>query len=122
MAQILIIDDDYDVRRAVRKVLEREGHDVIEALNGEEGAKLYGKFPVDLVITDILMPEKDGVEVLLELRSDHPDIKAIVISGEGQEFLPAAEEFGALRTLSKPFKPSKLIQVVREVLGEEEGR
>jgi len=120
MAQILIIDDDYSVRRALRTVLEKEGHDVVEAINGEEGARLFTKFPIDLVITDILMPEKDGVEVLLELRADHPNIKAIVISGEGQEFLPAAEEFGALRTLSKPFRPSKLITVVREVLGQEE--
>jgi|SaaInl7_200m_RNA_FD_contig_51_1357161_length_1123_multi_34_in_0_out_0_2 DNA-binding NtrC family response regulator len=119
MAQILVIDDDYSIRSAVRKVLEKEGHDVIEALNGEEGARMYTRFPVDLVITDILMPEKDGVEVLLELRADHPNIKAIVISGEGQEFLPAAEEFGALRTLSKPFRPSKLIQIVREVLEQE---
>ncbi len=120
MAHILIIDDDYSIRRALRTVLEKEGHDVVEAINGADGARLYTKFPIDLIITDILMPEKDGVEVLLELRADHPSIKAIVISGEGQEFLPAAEEFGALRTMSKPFKPSKLIQTVREVLGEDE--
>lgn len=118
MARILIIDDARDIRVALRKLLERVGYEVLEAANGMEASRLYNASPVDLVITDILMPEKDGVEILLELRKAHPGIKAIVISGEGQEFLPVAEDFGALRTFSKPFEPGEVLRTVKELVGE----
>ena len=118
MARILIIDDNRDIRLALRKLLELEGHEAKEAINGKEGALVYSTEPVDLVITDLLMPERDGVEVLLDLRKSHPDIKAIVISGEGQDFLSAVEDFGALRTVSKPFNATEVIQTIRQVLSE----
>ncbi|MDA0747084.1 MAG: response regulator [bacterium] len=116
MARILVIDDDYEIRLALRKLLELSGYEVIEAANGHDGARLYSRNPVDLIITDIFMPDKDGVEVLLELRTDYPDIKVIVISGEGRNFLPAAQDFGALRTFPKPFPSQELLQAVKELL------
>ena len=64
------------------------------------------------------MPEKDGVEVLLDLRANHPEMKAIVISGKGQEFLPAAEDFGALHTFSKPFDAKEVIATVSRILND----
>lgn len=64
------------------------------------------------------MPEKDGVEVFLDLRANHPEMKAIVISGKGQKFLPAAEDFGALHTFSKPFDAKEVIATVRRILND----
>ena len=119
MARILIIDDEHDIWVALRVTLEKAGHKVLEASNGQEGVKLYVQNPTDLVITDILMPEKDGVEILLELRADYPDVKIIAMSGGGHDFLPMAKEFGALRTLRKPFRRADLLQAVKEVLAEE---
>ena len=116
MARILVIDDDYEVRVSLRKMLEMAGHRVIEASNGEEGVRLYSQNPTDLIITDILMPEKDGVEALLELRTDFPDIKVIVISGEGKELLATASEFGALRVFEKPFRVQEILSAVKELL------
>ena len=118
MARILVIDDDYEIRLALKKLLERDGHEVLQASNGKEGARVYGTESLDLIITDLLMPEKDGVEVLLDLRTNHPETKAIVISGEGQEFLPAAEDFGALHTFSKPFNGKEVIATVRRILAD----
>ncbi len=119
MARILVIDADYEIRMLLRKMLEMAGHRVIEASNGEEGIRLYSQNPMDLIITDILMPEKDGVEALLELRTDFPDIKVIVISGKGKYLLPTASEFGALRVFEKPLKMQEILSTVKELLGED---
>ena len=116
MARIMVIDDNMETRMAVRRILERAGHQVIEATNGEEGARLFSQNPPDLLITDIAMPGKDGVETLLELRTDFPDIKVIVMSGRSRALLPAAEELGAVHTLSKPFTRSELLKMLEEVL------
>lgn len=117
MARILVIEDEHEVKEALRMMLEQEGHEVITASNGEEGIQIYARNPTDLIITDLLMPEKDGVETLLELRADFPDARIIAISGAEQEFLPRAKEFGAARTLSKPFRQKELIDAVNETLG-----
>lgn len=118
MARILIMDDDVNVRLALRKMLQRIGHTVEEAPNAAEGAKVYNESPPDLVITDLLMPERDGVEALLELHTRHPNIKTIVISGEAPEFLPIAEDLGAHCTIAKPFKSQDVIDAVTRLLSE----
>jgi CheY-like chemotaxis protein len=83
MARILLIDDDEPVRTTLRLTLEHFGHTVIEARDGTEGLALFQHANADLVITDIVMPEKDGLEVLRELRRMHPSVKIIAISGPG---------------------------------------
>ena len=119
MARILLIDDDNEIRVAVCAALEHAGHEVDLAGDGEEGIEYFVAMPHDLVITDINMPTKDGVESLLELKTDYPNLKVIVISGERDEFLEAATEFGADRAVKKPFLPSDLLKIIDEVLAEE---
>jgi CheY-like chemotaxis protein len=120
MARILIIEDDARTRRTIRRVLEGARHEVVEAPNGEVGMSLYRKQPADLVITDMIMPEVDGVATITILRQDYPDVKIIAISGGGDigldAYLHAAENLGALRTLPKPFGKSELLGAVQEVL------
>jgi len=117
-----VIDDEHNIRLALRKMLEGAGYEVTEASNGKEGTEQFAASPPDVVITDILMPEKDGVEVLLEFRRDHPEVKIIAISGRGHGFLPIAEEFGAFRSLAKPFRQPEVLDAVRAALQDEEGR
>jgi CheY-like chemotaxis protein len=118
MVRILVIDDDDDFRRMICTALERDGYVVEEARNGHEGSQCYRTAPVDLIITDILMPEQEGLETIQALRQEFPEIKIIAISGgEGRlNFLPLAKIFGAIQTLQKPFTLQQLRDVVREVL------
>jgi CheY-like chemotaxis protein len=81
MARILVIDDERIIRTIVKHALEEDGHEVIEAGDGEEGIQLYRKNPTDLVVTDIIMPRKEGIETIKELRRNYPDIKIIAMSG-----------------------------------------
>jgi DNA-binding NtrC family response regulator len=118
MVRILVIDDDDDFRSMLCTALEYVGYTVAEARNGQEGSQRQRMEPVDLVITDILMPEQEGLETIQALRQEFPGIKIIAISGGvGRlNFLPLARKFGALRTLQKPFTLQQLYDVVREVL------
>lgn len=120
MAKILIIDDEEQVRLYLRTILEPEGHEVVEAGNGKIGLQLYREEPADLIITDIFMPEKEGLETIMELRRDYPEVKIIVISGGGNranlDVLPMARRFGALRTLAKPFTRQDMLSAVRDAL------
>ncbi len=120
MARILIIDEEEQVRRYLRKILEAQGHEVVAASDGKLGIELCREEPTDLIITDIFMPEKEGLETIRELRRDYPDVKIIAISGGGRtgnlDFLPLAEKFGALRTLDKPFTRQEMLDAVQEVL------
>jgi len=84
MARILVIDDDIQILEMLGQTLEREGYEVVDALDGKEGMRLYREAPTDLVITDIVMPEKEGVETIMELKRDFPDVKIIAMSGGGQ--------------------------------------
>ena len=123
MARILLIEDDDKFRILVRKMLERAGYnDIAEAANGKIGLKLFRQNPFDLVITDIIMPDKDGIEMITELTRDYPRIKIIAMSGGGriapQGYLQMAKNLGAYRTLAKPFTHSKLIDAVQEFLNE----
>jgi CheY-like chemotaxis protein len=121
MARILVIDDDARTLRTIRRVLELARHEVVEARNGKVGISLYREKPADLVITDMIMPEVDGVETINKLRQDYPEVKIIAISGGGRTepgaYLRAAENLGAVLTLTKPFGKTELLRAVEEVLG-----
>ena len=121
MGRILVVEDDKAVRELLREILERAGHEVMEAINGQEAITQYKTHPADLIITNILMPEKEGLETIQELRRDDPDIKIIAISGGGRigpaDYLDIAKRFGAKRTFSKPFNRKDLLKAVDELLG-----
>ena len=117
MAQILVIDDGYENRVALRKISEKAGYAVLEASDGEEGIQLFREEQPDLIILDILMPGKEGIETIRELKREFPDVKIIAMSGNGTGYLDMAREFGAERTFSKPFKGEKMLKAVKELLG-----
>ena len=83
MATVLVIEDDQEVREFLVAVLSRAGHTVSDACNGRDGVTMFRENPVQVVITDIIMPEKDGIETILDLRREHPQLKVIAISGGG---------------------------------------
>ncbi|MBF0624840.1 MAG: response regulator [Magnetococcales bacterium] len=121
MARILIIDDDPGVRALLRAVLEGAGYQVAEESDGNRGVKRYRREGADLVITDMLMPEKDGIEVITELRHHNPQVKVVAISGGGRGLdavfnLDMAQEFGALHTIAKPFSPFQVLEAVDKLL------
>ena len=101
-------------------MLELEGHEVVDAPDGKLGLQLFREEGADLVITDIIMPEKAGLETIMELRKDYPGVKIIAISGGGaiepRVYLHYAKEAGAMRTLPKPFEREELLEGVRELL------
>jgi two-component system response regulator (stage 0 sporulation protein F) len=118
MASILVVDDHASIRTLLRSTLEADGHHVREAENGEVGFKLYRERPADLVITDIMMPGRDGMELTLALTQDFLDARVIAITGEtgDHNFLNVAKLFGARRILQKPFGVEDLRQAVRFTL------
>ena len=120
MARILIIDDNTSVLATYRIMLEREGYEVVIADDGNEGIRTFSEKPTDLVITDIIMPEKEGLETIMELRRNFPDVKIIAISGgaflEPKDYLELAKQFGAMRTLTKPIEQEELLETVQECL------
>ena len=122
MATILIIDDDKSILSFLKERLMYEGFNVLTAINGKEGMKLFNENQVDLVITDIIMPDIDGFETIIELKRICPDIKIIAMSGGGrgqpEYYLETAKSFGAQYTVEKPFKTSELLEAVYELLKE----
>ena len=120
MTRILLIDDDAQARDMLRQMLERVGYDVVEAPNGREGLQRYQTTAIDLIITDILMPEQDGLETIQELRRLAPEAKIIAMSGGGQsgllDLLPIAEKLGAQRILRKPLRRHEILDAVRQLL------
>jgi CheY-like chemotaxis protein len=120
MARILIIDDEPLVRYTLRQMLETEGHTVIEASNGVEGMALEGSAGIDLVISDIIMPDMEGIETIARFRAQRPDLPIIAISGGGRlrrdAPLAYAKELGATYTLPKPFGRDKVIRLVEACL------
>lgn len=123
MPRVLLIEDNEQVGALLGLFLEREGFAVTRAANGREGLDLFRGQGADLVITDIVMPEKDGLETILELRRRQPAVKIIAISGGGriggEVYVESARRLGAARTFVKPVDRVDLIQAVRELL---EGR
>ncbi|MEW6349019.1 MAG: response regulator [Thermodesulfobacteriota bacterium] len=122
MGRILVIDDDDQVRSMLRQTLEKDGHEVVEAPDGKAGLRLFQQSPPDLVITDIIMPEIGGIDTILALRAESPNLKIIAISGggpgrESEVCLDFAERIGALKTLEKPIRQQALLDAVAMALG-----
>jgi DNA-binding NtrC family response regulator len=120
MARILIIDDEAMIRDLLIKMLEREGYETMNASDGKEGIRLYRENPADLIITDLIMPEKEGIETIMELRRDYQDVKVIAMSGGGKidpgTYLQIAKTLGAIETLAKPFDLKEVLKTVQELL------
>jgi DNA-binding response OmpR family regulator len=121
MNRILLTDDDPSVRATIRMLLEEEGFEVLEACDGDEAVQVYRTRGADLVICDLFMPGKEGLQAIHELRREFPRVKIIAISGGGYsgsiDMLPVARRFGAAEILTKPFQGSKLVMAVRRLLG-----
>ena len=122
MARILLVDDEEIVRVLMREALESSGHEVTEAMNGNEGVAMQRAHPFDLIITDIVMPEKEGLEMIIELKKDFPVLKIIAVSGGGRvnnsNYLGFAKKFGAQKILTKPVTQEALLYAVNGCLAE----
>ena len=120
MAHILIIDDDVKFLKMFRQMLERAGYEVVTAPNGKVGTKLFREDPTELIITDIFMPEKEGIETIIELKREFPTVKIIAISGGGRKgnfkYLEAVEALGATCSFSKPFERQEMLEAIRKLV------
>ncbi len=124
MKKILIIDDDEQIRTLLTQMLVKEGFETRDAPDGRKGLELYRESRADIVITDILMPEREGLETIMELKKMDPEVKIIAISGGGminaEFYLQFAKEFGALRTIQKPFGRKEILETIRKLIPNEE--
>ena len=122
MARIYVFDDEPSILLMIKKMLEKAGHEVDIALNGKEGVELFKKNIPDLLITDIIMPEKEGLETIFELRRKYPELKIIAISGGGRigpdGYLPGAKLLGADMTFQKPLDQKEFLQAISLLLNE----
>lgn len=120
MATILLVDDDEQFRTMLGLVLIRAGYEVREACNGSEAISLYQNSQTDLVITDLIMPDKEGLELIREIHHKHPGAKIIAMSGGGRNgvanYLRVAQAFGARRVLDKPFSHQEMLDAISDVL------
>ncbi len=120
MKKILVMDDEAAIRSMLKKLLEREGYFVITASEGKEGMDLFNKESMDLVVTDLIMPEKEGIEVIMELRKKYPDVPVIAMSGGGRNspevYLNTAKLLGARAVLEKPVQTKIFLDAVKRAL------
>lgn len=120
MATVLIVDDDKDVRNMIKRILERAGHETLEAKDGHQAIDRYSEAMPDVTITDIIMPDKDGIETILELKQRFSARNIIAISGGGRRFfegyLKMARLLGADHVISKPFDPKCLVAAVESMV------
>lgn len=120
MATILVIDDEEEIRNVLQTILEEAGHEVSLAVNGEEGLSLFREEQTEIVITDLIMPGKEGIETIRDLRQQFPQVKIIAISGRGGNYtnanLDRAVMIGADRSVAKPFGIDEILQVVSELV------
>ena len=118
MARILVIDDDAEMRTVLRQTLNSAGHEVILAADGKQGLAECGVKAIDLVITDLVMPNQEGMETIMQLRRDFAKISIIAMSGvsDMRNLLWIAERLGAAKAIQKPFKPAEFLAAVTEVL------
>jgi len=121
MARILVLDDEDQIRRMIKIILEKEGHAVLVAKDGSEALTACGQSPFDLVITDILMPGKDGLEFILDIRRITEEVKIIAMSGGGPKMSPdgcliLASDLGADAVLRKPMSKSVLLATIKQLL------
>jgi len=119
-ASILVIDDDAAVSRTLSLMLTRGGYQVSTAASGRKGLELLASGGFDLVLTDIIMPELDGIEAIRRIRDDYPDLRVIAMSGGGQihkaDFLHMAQVLGADRVIEKPVRSERLLELVKAAL------
>jgi len=124
MKKILLVDDEAAIRSMVSIVLKREGRSFVEACNGTEAQALLVADSYDLVISDVIMPDCDGIELIMSIRRKQPDVPVIVMSGGGRvqanHYLNLAEKLGAVRVFEKPFNTTILRQSVDEILNDVE--
>ncbi len=120
MSKILVVDDDQQIRTMLRITLEREEYEVVEACDGVEAVAIYKTQDIDLVVTDIVMPEKEGIELIMELKGINSAVNIIAISGGGrinpEDYLKWARRFGVDQTFSKPVDRQKLLETVAKIL------
>lgn len=122
-APIVLVDDDESLRAAMTTILTRAGFNIHSTADGEEALRFIQKNPVSLVITDLIMPQIEGIELIVRLRKARPDLKIIAVSGGGrlrpETFLDAAKSLGAWKVMTKPFSTPDLIAAIREALGQQ---
>lgn len=120
MAKILLIDDDDQFRKMLHQTLTKAGYEVAQAANGTEGVKLFRQNPTDLVITDIVMPDKEGIETIMEIKQMAPGVKIMAVSGGGRigsdSYLDLAKKLGAEKTFSKPVDRKEMLETIRSTL------
>ncbi len=119
--RILIVDDDALMRDMLRKALSKSGFDVSVATNGREAVALQRESAFDLLLTDLVMPEQEGLETIMIFRQQYPQVRIVAMSGGGRgsaaSYLEVAAKLGAERILAKPFDHEVLLQVIRELTG-----
>src|SRR5260370_17120171 len=117
--QVLVIDDDVAVRQTIALLLEDAGSEVVQAGDGKEGFRAFERARPDLIVTDIIMPEKEGIQTIIDIRKQDPNLPIIAISGGGRigntDFLEIAARLGASTTLPQPFDPEVLVGPVRKL-------
>lgn len=122
MSRVLIIDDDAAMRDVLRQTFERAGFDVDVAADGNEGIAHFRAHPADVVVTDIIMPDREGIETMIEIKGIDPAAKVIAISGGGRtgasDFLTLAKQLGAEEVFAKPLDRKELVASVRRLAGE----
>src|SRR4051812_13152238 len=119
MTRILVIDDDATIRTVIDRVLTRAGYEVVLAENGANGLEQHRAKPVNLIITDLFMPDREGLETIIELRRDFPTMPVVAISGDKStsgNMLTAAAKLGATKVLEKPFDSKTLLGAVQDAL------
>jgi two-component system response regulator AtoC len=118
MAHILLVDDDPQIRRVIETILSLENHEVCCASDGSEALQLIQQVPFDLVITDLIMPETEGLAMIREVRKTHPALYIIAMTGGGYgsaaEYLSWARALGVQQTLAKPFSRDEIVAAVAE--------
>ena len=120
MQKILIVDDEELIREGLKQLLEMNGYQVSLAIDGRDAIFQMASNIPELVITDIIMPETDGIELILEIKKENPQVKIIAISGGGrinaEDHLEIARQFGVHATLMKPFSTTELLETIDKVL------
>ncbi|RJP31982.1 MAG: response regulator [Candidatus Omnitrophota bacterium] len=121
-ATILIVDDEEDLRENLRDLLEFSGYTVMSFASGEEILERFDDYHADVVLLDIQLPGKDGLEVLREIKRKRPDLPVAMVSASSvRGVLAKAEEYGANRTIIKPYSPKEMLQMVETMLAERNG-
>ena len=123
MARILVVDDEASMRRLLKEILTQDKHDILEAETGAQACTLFRQQSADLIITDLVMPEVNGIDLIMELKKEFPDIRIIAISGGGGitgrfDYLAIAKLIGAKHVIGKPFQVAELRAVVNQVLAD----